>query len=1058
VLALSVIGGVIAASYVYHRLDEEVRRQVEAKIAQHYSGLKVSVRSASLLKGEGIEVRGLSIIEPGAEGPAELIYVDEAFLRCATDLQQLIAGNVEAKEITIRRSTLRATRRPDGQYSSMKLLPVPKFSDRPPKVIIENGTVEVFDPLQTPCSTLMLRDVNLTLFPPNAPRHGETASTVRKLQGTLSGDHLHQVELEGEVDLQRKSWAISGSIEGLDVSPELRDALPSTLAAKLVSLGGLRGQAVVNFRVVCDPTDELLYRYNLSGRLTRGRVDDARLPHPLTDMRAKFRLSNEQLNVDELVARSNQATLRMSYQQEGFQQTSRRLLRASIRRLELDRELLGILPNMLREQWHKYRPSGLIDTEVNLFFDGQNWHPDVSANCLNVSFLHHKFPYRLDHGKGIVQLKEDALDLHLTAYSGSRPIRLDAEVSQLTSAPVGWFEAKGDELQLDEKLLTALPDRAGALVRSLHPDGTMNFFVHIARESPDEPICRHLQVGLNRCSIRYENFPYPLSNIRGTLEMVDNRWVFHNLEGTNDTGRVICEGYLMPGSQGNELLLRFAATDVPLEEELRDALKPCTQRIWNELRPRGRIDLHAEVRYLPGPNKLSVGVRARPQSETALIYPVHFPYRMDRLQGELIYDNGHVTLERFKAEHGSVKMAATGNCDLSANGDWHFHFGDLTVDRLRFDRELTTALPGRLKKAIGQLGPDGPIHLRGSFDLFGGSREGDPIRSQWDLTAGVHQGSIGCGVKLENIYGSLTFKGAFDGREFYSEGELAIDSLTCKDYQFTEVRGPFRIDDRWALLGSWVDHRRADPASRAARQRRGRPLSAKLFGGTIFGDGWVNLQAGPQYRLRATLAQGDLTRCAQESMAGRQNLRGTILGSVELQGNGPTRNAMSGRGNIQLRDADVYELPVMISLLKLLSIRPPDQNAFSTSDIDFRIQGEHIYFDRIDFKGDAISLLGKGEMDFQKNIRLTFHAIVGRGELDLPLLKELFRGASQQIMLIHVGGTLHDPETRKEAFPGVNQALQQLSDDLQINPNPSNQLPEARRWMPNVEGSGEVNR
>ena len=70
-------------------------------------------------------------------------------------------------------------------------------------------------------------------------------------------------------------------------------------------------------------------------------------------------------------------------------------------------------------------------------------------------------------------------------------------------------------------------------------------------------------------------------------------------------------------------------------------------------------------------------------------------------------------------------------------------------------------------------------------------------------------------------------------------------------------------------------------------------------------------------------------------------------------------------------------------------------------------------------------------MDFQSAIRLTFYAMVGRGELDLPVIKQVFRGASQQIMLIHVDGTLQNPETRREALPAVNQALQQLTGERQ---------------------------
>ena len=59
----------------------------------------------------------------------------------------------------------------------------------------------------------------------------------------------------------------------------------------------------------------------------------------------------------------------------------------------------------------------------------------------------------------------------------------------------------------------------------------------------------------------------------------------------------------------------------------------------------------------------------------------------------------------------------------------------------------------------------------------------------------------------------------------------------------------------------------------------------------------------------------------------------------------------------------------MLSLLKILSIRPPDSNAFSSGHVDYRIEGEHVYFDRIDFNGDAVSLRGNGEMNFQTEIR-----------------------------------------------------------------------------------------
>jgi hypothetical protein len=169
-------------------------------------------------------------------------------------------------------------------------------------------------------------------------------------------------------------------------------------------------------------------------------------------------------------------------------------------------------------------------------------------------------------------------------------------------------------------------------------------------------------------------------------------------------------------------------------------------------------------------------------------------------------------------------------------------------------------------------------------------------------------------------------------------------------------------------------------------------------------------------------------------MEGKQNLQGKIMANIQLQGTGTSRNALSGRGSLELCDADVYELPVMIALLKILSIRQPDQNAFSDATIEYQIQGDHIYFDRIEFMGDAVSLHGKdvGEMDFQSQIRLTFYATVGRGVLDVSPLKYILHGAAQQLLLIHVAGSLQNPEVSKEVLPAVNQTLQQLRGDLPI--------------------------
>ncbi len=1023
----AIVVGAVAIPFLYRRVDEEIRGRVEQRIAEHYRGLRVDIRSARFVEGEGIRVYDLTIVDPGAEGPrAELLRVEEALLECSTDWRELVRGEIPIRRVTIRRPTLRATRRPDGTWNAGKLFPPPHFSDRPPPITVQGGVVEIFDPQKDPATALTLRDLNFTLASPPATESGATSGS-RRLQGMVAGDGFQRVAFEGWVDFLAPACSIRGQAEGVNVSPELRDCLPCRLPEGLLALSNLRGEGDLRFALSHDPAAVPPTKFDVSGRLLRGRIDDPRLPHALTEIRASVRVDNGGVTIDDLTARIGQATLRMSCRRSGFETNAPLWLTAEVRQLELDRALLKILPQSLQDQWYKFLPAGRIDADARLDFDGQKWLPEISARYLNVSLTHHKFPYRLEHGKGIVELKDDVLKVNLTAYSGSQPVRLAAEMTHPFSNPTGWFEAKGDNIQLDEALFAALPEKSRKVVRSLDPRGTVNFYARMWRRRPDEPMHKHFLVSPNRCSIRFDKFPYPLTNVRGTIEMLDDNWTFRNFEGTNDTARVTCEGHLTPGLQGKELILNFVGRDVPLEEELRDALSPHFQQVWHDLQPRGMMDLTAEVSYLVERKKFSVGVRAQPQPQTASIEPVRFPYRLDRLEGVLLYRDGHVAFERCKAEHGPVKFAAEGYCDFQPDGRWHTRFERLSVDRLRADRELLQALPPRLKKALTALDPSGPMNLRGSLDLRRTGRSGEPLHWQWDVTLGLQRSSLRCGgLLLENVCGEVSLRGAFDAQRVRCLGELALDSMSYKDFQLTEVRGPIWIDDDRVLFGSWVDRRDG-----AAAGQTPRPITANLFGGKFVGDGWATLGPEPQYAVNATLLDADLARCAREVIAGRQRLRGTITATADLTGRGWSRNSLAGSGTIRLSNGDVYELPVMISLLKILSIRPPDQNAFSDGSVDYRIEGEHVYFDQIDFRGDAISLRGKGEMDFQSAIKLTFYTIVGRGELELPVIKQVFRGASQQLMLIHVDGTLQNPKTRKEALPVVTQALQQLSEELQ---------------------------
>ena len=835
------IGAALLVPYFYTRMDETIRRRAEEMLSKQYPGMKITIHSAVLMKGEGIALRGLSIIDPAAEGPgAELLSFDECFVACPTNLSDLVSGQIAATQVVIRRPTLRMTRRPDGAWSTARLLPLPTLTDGPlPEVRFENGTIEIFDPTKAVACSLTLRDVNLSLSPIAPPAGQPLAAQRERLQGTAAGDYFHQVSFHGEVDLDRPALSLAGKIDGVEISPEMRNVLPDGLGSNLSVLGSLRGQTEALFQIDYDPAAPQAWRFNVTGQLAGGRIDDPRLPRPLTEIHAVVHVDNQGFAIQKFEARSNQATLVLTCS-GGLKPSSPLAIEAVVRQLPLDDQLRAVLPDALREEWQKIQPEGLIDAVIHLRYDGRAWQPQVSIECQNVAFTHREFPYRLDRGKGHLELKDGRLQIDIATKSEDHLVQIVGEVFNPGKARRAGCGSRSNELPIDEKLLRALKPQAEALARSMDLKGTIGFTFETWREIPEGPKHQHLHLQASRGGLRYDRFPFALTNVHGEMEMTDGDWAVRNLEGYNGASRVTGGGALKATPQGDELTLRLIATNVPLEGELRDALQPDMRELWALLKPQGIIDITADVHYLAQSKQLDVTVGAEPRSEICSLEPVQFPYRFENVQGVFTYSRGCVTFERCSAWHGPVKLACSGTCSFQPSGGWELRMDRLSVDRLRMDREFMQALPLQLKKGLGELNATGPMSLQGAILLARGPNPSEPVTSRWNLNVGLTQVGVDCGVRLENIYGNVGISGWADGTRFQMRGELALDSLTCRDHQFTQVLGPFWIDDQQAMFGSGVtqlDNQRLPPGQAKAPLR---PVTAKIFGGTVYGDGWTS--------------------------------------------------------------------------------------------------------------------------------------------------------------------------------------------------------------------------
>ncbi|MCI0492246.1 MAG: hypothetical protein L0Z07_04840, partial [Planctomycetes bacterium] len=859
VAAALLIGG-----YLYFRLDDEIRRHVEHRIANHYRDFAVHVGSAQYENDRGITIHDLSILDPQRNNtPQPLLSVDELFLSGNVPMEELLSGQPHVERIIVQGATLRAVRLGNGRWNVGALVPLPKFSDQAPVLVIEDATLILEDSARRGATPFTLRGIDATLTPLASQNDTTPANTPPgqryQVHGVVAGTPARSVQIEGEIGTKDGSVDLTITANGLEISPDFLETIPAAIPAEL-SQAQVHGRADILIRLARSPGLQSPLDWSASLQMDRGRFTYPTLPQPVTDLTVKLRATPRQLIVERLIGKLGTADLVLACERQGWSSNAPLGMSVRVVRLPLDERLSTMFSNSAARLWHRFQPTGAVDATARVTFDGQRWNPQLTFECQDVSMTDaERFPYRVEQTKGKLQydaaaksgadsltvdlmgmaegrsikiqgkfsgiVSEDTLETNgassatleeSVAFTTRKPVPTDDNAPAPSSHPVGWLEITGSDVPIHEELLTALPDEGERFVRSLRPQGAVDFRWRAEwsdKSSAKASVTQEIQ--LKDCSIQYDLFRYPLHHIHGLVSEHNRRWKLHGVQGRggHDSTVVICHGESTPVTDGRHLDLIFQATDVPLDDNLREALSPEAQQAWSELRPQGRIDFTAHIVHQTGEARPAVDVVARPREHSVSIEPHGFPYRFEQIEGEASFAAGRVGLRNLRARHGSIDYsAALGTWQPTTSGGWQLALSGVNADRLTAHRDLLVALPPRIQKTCERLQPSGTFNLFNSSLSIERRPQSDRITAAWDVYLDCHQASLQGGNPLENITGAIRLSGRDDDQSSYTTGEMAIDSLTCRDLQFTNVRGPIWIDRSVCLFGRRATAKLGQPA------------------------------------------------------------------------------------------------------------------------------------------------------------------------------------------------------------------------------------------------------
>src|SRR5688572_5325427 len=380
----------------FSKLDDEVRDRVEERLRACYPELIVKVNSARRLEGRGIEVRGISLSLPvRGKKPELLAYIDEVLGECDTHLPDFITHVPEFRRLRVRGLKIHAGRQSGGSWNLARLLP--SANSRPatiPTIAVENGALVVTDPKR---GSVSLRDINLTVSPEARPDPAAVRQPLVRLKGTLGGDHLERVELQGLFDPATGQWELRGAVEGLVFNPRLTAALPQEVGDALAPLSSISGRTHFGFRLASrlpagkrQPAPAL--EFEADGQIAEGRIDDERLPDPLTEVAATIHCDNESLRIENLSARCGQMVIETLTAELHLLSPGGPLTVEEFSAQQVDlKRLRHSIPRELRDAWERFSPEGTINVAGKLHFDGRRWHPQLEAECLDLSVMYDRF-------------------------------------------------------------------------------------------------------------------------------------------------------------------------------------------------------------------------------------------------------------------------------------------------------------------------------------------------------------------------------------------------------------------------------------------------------------------------------------------------------------------------------------------------------------------------------------------------------------------------------------------------------------------------------------------
>ncbi|MBS0201784.1 MAG: hypothetical protein JSS49_02710 [Planctomycetes bacterium] len=1084
-----VIGG--GAYWFTVKSNDILRAEVLKHLQKVAPDVKVALDLANYDILGRIRLHGLSFQLPGDVEPA--LFVPEAVISIDED-QMTRFEKVVLTRLRLINPQMRLVRQRDGDWNWQGLKWNTDKTAAVPEIHIEHGTI--FVELQRdrrPTRKLKLADVSVKAVPsafrkltaavtaqidPAGPLSltidadldspvlkleakwmrlpvddelldliGELSPAVhRKLQDARRAmDRLAATQAASMPIPDRRSRDVTQGVNAVPISLQSQVPLPSSAVP---SPFGLKCECDLHCRLqLADPDSPL--QYQILAEIHSGQFSNVLLPFPLYEIRGSVFADGRQIIVRDVRA-ENGATRLFLNTRVAPNESPR--LNLQVRNFQIDEPLKARLPESVRRQVNSLALTGTCDLDLSSAqnTDAPGWSGDLRLSEGTVA--HEKFPYPIRDVRGTVRLRGQLIEIEGEGRASGVPVTISGFVLNPGPANESEFVIKGAGVPINSTLLDACPPAVGKVLTDLDLQGKHDVWYRLWKAPGlGEKFRSSSRTKLRNCTCSFKGFPYRIQQLQGDIVWVDEIITFEKLSGNHDETALTADGNYVKGPGPGRLELEIHAKNGAFDRSLELAIPSSLKNLWHEFQPNGQFDVDARIHWIQGqPCRVDL---PRIRVRDGEILMASFPWPMRAIDGEFSYAGSQLTCKGVTARHDDTRIRARGGASFPPGEPWRVTFEELIVDDLVPNVTFRKALPTALQRAFDALAPTGKFSFsttpQGAVILSAGKTKA--LSALWDIEMVLADCGLTAGIQFQDIHGRIGLKGRCSDRETQLTGQLDLDSVSVfrlangLAHQISNIKGPFKLENSMFTAGS---AKMATPSPEVVPQSE--RICCDAIDGLLTVNATANLQNEPEYRVGIGLYRGKLETYARQYLREQSNLAGSMNGFLYLWGKGKSEDQIRGQGNLVIAPAALYELPLFVKLFRSFGLDPRNDVAFDRADVLYTIQNSRFNFNTIDLRGNAISLRGRGYVQFDGAMQLDFYSKLARNQIRIPVIHEIADLLSRGWMGVKVSGNVGSPETRILTLPELDDAMKQFFGTF--DPQSQRSMPRAIQPFPPATG------